>query len=46
MLWQGSPDGDVEKLRQSLNTLPQPQVGPPLIVVSGLPGTGQVVFLP
>lgn len=32
---------DVEKLRQSLKRLPQPQVEPPLIVVSGLPGTGK-----
>ncbi len=32
---------DIEKLRGSLNGLPQPQVGPPLIVVSGLPGTGK-----
>ena len=40
----GSPDDDVEKLRQSLNTLPQPQVGTPLIVVSGLPGTGKSFF--
>ena len=31
----GSLDEDVEKLRQSLNGLPQPQVEPPLIVVSG-----------
>jgi predicted kinase len=36
-----SLDKDVEKLRQSLNGLPQPQVEPPLIVVSGLPGTGK-----
>jgi len=40
----GSPDGDVEKLRQSLNTLPQPQVRPPLIGVSGVPGTGKSFF--
>lgn len=32
---------DVERLRRSLNGLPQPRVGPPLIVVSGLPGTGK-----
>lgn len=32
---------DVEKLRRSLNGLPQPRVVPPLIVVSGLPGTGK-----
>jgi predicted kinase len=36
-----SLDEDVEKLRRSLNGLPQPQVDPPLIVVSGLPGTGK-----
>jgi predicted kinase len=39
-----SLDKDVEKLRQSLNGLPQPQVEPPLIVVSGLPGTGKSFF--
>jgi predicted kinase len=32
---------DVERLRGSLNGLPPPQVEPPLIVVSGLPGTGK-----
>lgn len=37
----GSLNEDVEKLRQRLNSLPQPQVEPPLIVVSGLPGTGK-----
>jgi predicted kinase len=37
----GSLDEDVDKLRQSLNGLPQPQVEPPFIVVSGLPGTGK-----
>jgi predicted kinase len=37
-------DEDVEKLRGSLNGLPQPQVEPPLIVVSGLPGTGKSFF--
>jgi len=40
----GSLDADVEKLRQSLNSLPQPQVEPPLTVVSGLPGTGKSFF--
>jgi len=40
----GSLDTDVEKLRQSLNSLPQPHVEPPLIVVSGLPGTGKSFF--
>ena len=35
---------DVRKLRGSLGGLPQPQVGPPLIVVSGLPGTGKSFF--
>jgi predicted kinase len=39
-----SLDEDVEKLRRSLNGLPQPQVKPPLIVVSGLPGTGKSFF--
>ena len=40
----GSLEEDVEKLRQSLNGLPQPQVEPPLILVSGLPGTGKSFF--
>ena len=40
----GSLNEDVEPLRQSLNGLPQPQVKPPLIVVSGLPGTGKSFF--
>jgi predicted kinase len=40
----GGLDKDVEKLRQSLNGLPQPQVEPPLIMVSGLPGTGKSFF--
>jgi predicted kinase len=40
----GNLDEDVEKLRQSLNVLPQPQVEPPLILVSGLPGTGKSFF--
>jgi predicted kinase len=40
----GSLDKDVEKLKQSLNSLPQPQVEPPLIVISGLPGTGKSFF--
>jgi predicted kinase len=39
-----SLDEDVEKLRGSLNGLPQPQVGPALIVVSGLPGAGKSFF--
>jgi hypothetical protein len=42
----GNLDKDVEKLKQSLDGLPQPQVKPPLIVVSGLPGTGKSFFLP
>ena len=36
-----SLDEDVEKLRTSLGGLPQPQAGPALIVVSGLPGAGK-----
>ncbi len=35
---------DIEKLRRSLNDLPEPQVGSRLIVVSGLPGTGKSFF--
>mgnify|MGYP001073675141 CR=1 FL=1 len=35
---------DVERLRQSLKGLPQPQVEPPFVVVSGLPGTGKSFF--
>jgi len=40
----GNLDEDVQKLRQRLNGLPQPQVEPPFIVVSGLPGTGKSFF--
>jgi len=40
----GSLNEDVEKLRQRLNSLPQHQIEPPLIVVSGLPGTGKSFF--
>jgi predicted kinase len=40
----GSLNEDVEKLRQCLVDLPQPQVEPPLILVSGLPGTGKSFF--
>jgi len=40
----GALEQDVQKLRQSLNALPQPQVEPPLIIVSGLPGTGKSFF--
>jgi len=32
---------DVERLRRSLGDLPLPQIEPPLVVVSGLPGTGK-----
>lgn len=39
-----SLDEDTEKLRRSLTGLPQPQIEPPLIVVSGLPGTGKSFF--
>ncbi len=39
-----SLDEDVKKLRQSLNGLPQPQVEPPFIIISGLPGTGKSFF--
>ncbi len=35
---------DMEKLRRSLGSLPQPQVEPPLVIVSGLPGTGKSFF--
>ena len=40
----GNLDEYVEKLRQSLDGLPEPQVEPPLMVVSGLPGTGKSFF--
>lgn len=40
----GSLNEDAGKLRQRLNSLPQPQIEPPLIVVSGLPGTGKSFF--
>lgn len=39
-----SLDEDVETLRTNLDGLPEPQVAPPLIVVSGLPGTGKSFF--
>jgi len=35
---------DVESLGRSLSSLPSPQIEPPLIVVSGLPGTGKSFF--
>ena len=44
ILMLGSLSEDVERLRRSFNGLPQPQVEPPLIVVSGLPGTGKSFF--
>lgn len=37
----GSLREDVERLRGSLSGFPRSQVEPPLIVVSGLPGTGK-----
>ena len=40
----GSSSEDIEKLRQSLKDLPQPQVKPPFVVVSGLLGTGKSFF--
>ena len=39
-----SLEEDVDRLRGSLDGLPQPQVRPSLIVVSGLPGTGKSFF--
>ncbi len=44
MLMTGSLGGNIQRLRQSLGDLPQPQVEPPLVVVSGLPGTGKSFF--
>jgi predicted kinase len=35
---------DAESLRRSLSPLPSPQIEPPLIVISGLPGTGKSFF--
>lgn len=35
---------DVEKLKEGLGPWPEPVVQPPLIVVSGLPGTGKSYF--
>jgi len=37
-------DEALEKLKRSIKFLPQPQVNPPLIVVSGLPGAGKSFF--
>lgn len=44
MLMTGSLGGNIQRLCQSLGDLPQPQVEPPLVVVSGLPGTGKSFF--
>ena len=35
---------DVERLGESLGSLPEPMVDPPFVVVSGLPGTGKSYF--
>ncbi len=35
---------DVQKLRFSLGQLPEPRVSPPLVILSGLPGTGKSYF--
>ena len=35
---------DAQRLEQSLGQLPEPMVRPPLIVVSGLPGSGKSYF--
>jgi len=35
---------DIERLRQSLDGLPPPQVEPPLVIVCGLPGAGKSFF--
>ena len=35
---------DMQSLRQSLGDLPSPQIEPPFVVVSGLPGTGKSFF--
>ena len=37
-------DEALEKLKRSIKFLPQPQVNPPLVVVSGLPGAGKSFF--
>jgi len=35
---------DVRRLAENLGQIPEPMAGPPLIVVSGLPGTGKSYF--
>lgn len=35
---------DLDRLRESLGPLPEPAVEPPLVMVSGLPGTGKSYF--
>jgi len=35
---------DVQTLKESLGELPEPEVNPPFVVVSGLPGTGKSYF--
>jgi len=40
----GGLDAEIEKLRQNLNGLPQPQVELPFIVVSGLASMGKSFF--
>jgi len=40
----GSLSEDTQRLRQSLGGLPQAQVKPPFVVISGLPGTGKSFF--
>lgn len=39
-----SLEEDVERLKKSLGDLPQPQIEPPFVVLSGLPGTGKSFF--
>jgi len=35
---------DIEKLRQSFDSLPPPQIKPSFVIVSGLPGSGKSFF--
>jgi len=39
-----SLNNDIDKLRQSLGSLPPPQIKPPFVIVSGLPGSGKSFF--
>ena len=41
---RNQPNQDLEKLKESLDSLPEAVVNPGFVVVSGLPGTGKTFF--